>query len=77
MKQKLIDYCNEHWSLEQNEIDFLELWRCPLSMVDCPAHTHLKELIEDFLFENDLDEDWFYDNFTDIDDVFYELELNY
>lgn len=78
MKEAFIKYCNENWDLESFETDralaYMERYRCPLYMANMIVADHIQDLAEDFILENDLEEDWLYNNFNDVEEVFWQIE---
>lgn len=78
MKEAFIKYCNENWDLEQFESDRalanMNKYRCPLYIANMIVADHIQDLAKDFIMENDLEEDWLYLNFNDVDEVFWQLD---
>jgi len=75
MKKKFIKYCNENWSLPYYEVEkALDSIGKHFGLTDAVAG-HIRDLADDFECDNDLDDDWFYENFDDEEDVFWELNI--
>jgi hypothetical protein len=81
-KKEFIKYVNENWDIEwyhmSNALGAMDECRCPLSMTgeDCIID-RIRELADDFIMDNDLDEDWFDENFEDEEEVFWKLDGKY
>ena len=77
-KEDFIKYCNEHWNVEWYEMSHalgtMEECRCPLHMTGDAIVDHIRELANDFIIDNDLDGDWFYNNFEDEEELFWALD---
>jgi hypothetical protein len=81
MKEKFIQYCNDNWDIVWYKMceasGAIDEWRCPLSMVGGFADEiidRIAELAEEFIEENDLDPDWFENNFDNEEEVFWGLD---
>ena len=77
-KEEFIKYCNENWSIEWYEmaraLGAMDECRCPLYMASDKITDEIRSLADDFISDNNLDEDWFTDNFEDEEEVFWALD---
>lgn len=78
-KKEFIKYCNENWDVPQYKVDealhVMDECRCPLYMVDDTIVDRIRDLADDFEIDNDLSDDWFYENFDDEEEVFWKLDI--
>ena len=78
-KKQFIEYCNENWDLEWYEtakaLDIMDKMRCPLHIANDVVSDYIRDLADDFICENELDEDWFDNTFDDAESVFWELDI--
>ena len=74
--QDLLSYIREN--IEDKDIERawnkIDRMRCPLAMADPQLYNDIDHLVEDFIFDNNLDDDWLYDEAgTDIEEIFEQL----
>lgn len=74
--KKAVAYVKENRKFDDVDVDYackyMELYRCPLSMVSTRIADEIHDLMEEFSDNNDLPEGWWY-NIGDEEDVFYEV----
>ena len=74
--QDLLSYIREN--IEDKDIERawnkIDRMRCPLVMADPQLYNDIDHLVEDFIFDNNLDDDWLYDEAgMDIEEIFEQL----
>lgn len=77
-KEDFIDYCNKYLEIPSYKIDealcVMDECRCPLHMAGNTIVNRIRDLADEFEVENDLSDDWFYENFDDEEEVFWKLD---
>lgn len=78
-KEDFIRYCNENWDIPYYEVekalDVMGKSRCPLGMANDTIVGRIRDLADDFETDNNLSNDWFYENFDDEEEVFWKLDI--
>lgn len=78
-KEDFIRYCNENWDVPYYEVekalDVMDKFRCPLGMANNIIVDRIRDLADDFETDNNLSDDWFYENFDDEEEVFWKLDI--
>ena len=76
-KKEALQYIrdNNNWTEAQIEraFEIMEQFRCPISQADENIEWDIQQMMEDYAFDNDLEEDWWYSVFDDADDVWRQL----
>ena len=76
-KKEALQYIrdNNSWTEAQIEraFEIMEQFRCPISQADENIELDIQQMMEDYAFDNDLEEDWWYSVFDDADDVWSQL----
>ena len=72
MKEKLIEFIQENIDSADVQVTFSRMCieRAPLRMVNNNLYNKLSDLVDDFISDNDLTDDWFEETFFDIEDLF-------
>lgn len=72
MKEKLIEFIQENIDSADVQVTFSRMCieRAPLRMVNNNLYNKLSDLVDDFIIDNDLTDDWFEETFFDIEDLF-------
>ena len=78
-KKDFIRYCNENWDIPSYEVekalDVMDKRRCPLGMANDTIVDRIRDLADDFETDNNLSDDWLYENFDDEEEVFWKLDI--
>lgn len=72
MKQELISVVKSFISNDEVEYTFSKMCieRVPLHYANNTLYNKLSDLVDDFIADNDLQDDWFEKTFLSIDDLF-------
>ena len=75
MKEKLIEFIKENVSIEDINYTFSRMCieRTPLHYQNNNLYNQLSDLVDDFIADNELSEEWFEETFIDIEDLFEDL----
>lgn len=77
LRKQFIDYCKQNFNVPQYEIDkALDLMgrdRCPLRMASDDIVGAIHNLADEFIADKGLVDDWFFDNFSTEDEVFFSI----
>lgn len=76
--KELLEYCIRHFDFPKSEVDIalrgINNYRCGLDFANPRLYEYMKGLVDEFIQENELPEDWFEDEFEgDIDKLFFEM----
>ena len=78
-KEDLKKYIEEHWDVDQHEVDKalqgINNDRCPLYMANPYLEKRINELVGDFLCDNLLEDVWFNEQYDDIEELFWDLDF--
>jgi len=78
-KEDFIKYCNENWDIPYYEVekalDVMGKSRCHLGMANNTIVDRIRDLADDFETDNNLSDDWFYENFDDEEEIFWKLDI--
>ena len=78
-REDFIKYCNENWDIPYYEVekvlDIIGKCRLPLCMANDTIVDRIRDLADDFETDNNLSDDWFYENFDDEEEVFWKLDI--
>lgn len=78
-KEDFIRYCNENWDVPYYEVEkalnVMGKSRCPLGMANDTIVDRIRDLADDFEIDNNLSDDWLYENFDDEEEVFWKLDI--
>ena len=81
LKERFIQYCNENWDLPSYELDkaldIMDRYRCPLSQANDSVVDYIRDLADDFERDNDLSDDWFFDEGIDEEELLFKLDIFY
>ena len=68
-----IKYCAEHFDTETYDINStfsrMAMQRCDLKTADCMVYNHISNLIDDFIQDYEITQEWFDDNIGIVDDI--------
>ena len=75
MKEKLIEFIKENVSIEDINYTFSRMCieSTPLCYQNNNLYHQLSDLVDDFIADNELSEEWFEETFIDIEDLFENL----
>lgn len=75
MKEKLIEFIKENVSIEDINYTFSRMCieRSSLRYQNNNLYNQLSDLVDDFIVDNELSEEWFEETFIDIEDLFEDL----
>lgn len=79
LKDELLQYIrdNKGWTdaMEEVALEQINKMRCPLRMTATGENicNNIRELLESFAEENDLDTDWWSEDFDDEEEIFWAL----
>lgn len=75
MEKQLIEFVKENVNSEECAWAYSQMCikRMPLNCVDYELYCRIGDLIDDFVEDNELGEEWFEENFSDIYDVFEKI----
>ena len=77
LNQQLLQYVaeNKQWSeaVESEALSIMDNDRCPLKMASPRIYYEISTLVEDFISDNDLPQDWS-DSIDIEEDIFWELD---
>lgn len=79
LEERFIEYCNENWDLESYELDkaldLMGKYRCSLDQANDVVVNYIRGLADDFAIDNDLSEDWFFDEGIDEEELLFKLDI--
>ena len=79
-KKDLVNHIEKNWNLPSYEIDKalrnMDRMRCPLYQANSIVEEKLNELIDDFLCDNGLENDWFANNYDSVEELFWEIDFD-
>lgn len=78
-KDAALQYVKENngWSEAQLEraYEIMEEWRCPISQADEGIEWNIREMLDDYGNDNDLEEGWWYEYWDDPDEFFDDYSM--
>ena len=72
LKDKLVQHIQDVISVDILNYAYSKMCyeRVPLKIADCYLYNQIDDLIQEYIQDNDLTQEWFEENFFDIDDLF-------
>lgn len=72
IKDKLIEFLKDNIDNADVQVTYSRMCieRAPLRMVNNNLYNKLSDLVDDFLQDNDITDEWFEETFIDIEDLF-------